>query len=106
MLESTESRLSTTATTVHVGPGEPPRMKIKMNLGGNVVEAEKMGFKSLEESWSSYKLEDGTIVRIKLVVSDVFKLPAADPLTGLPQLLVKSTNVISVEPATVKGDVH
>ena len=81
-------------------------MKIKMNLGGNVIEAEKMEFKQIEENWSLYKLEDGTIVKIKLIVSDVFKLPGNDPLTGMPQLLVKSTNVMSVEPATSKGDVH
>lgn len=81
-------------------------MKIKMNLGGNVIEAEKMDFKQIEENWSLYRLEDGTIVKIKLIVSDVFKLPGNDPLTGMPQLLVKSTNVMSVEPAAAKGDVH
>lgn len=81
-------------------------MKIKMNLGGNVVEAEKMEFKPIEENWSLYRLEDGTVVRIKLIVSDVFKLPGNDPLTGMPQLLVKSTNVMSVEPLAAKGDVH
>ena len=27
-------------------------------------------------------------------------------MTGMPQLLVKSTNVMSVEPAPAKGDVH
>lgn len=81
-------------------------MKIKMNFGGQVVEAEKMDFTPLQENWSTYKLDDGTIVKLKLIVSDVFKLPQTDPLTGLPQLLVKSTNVVSVEPAAVKGDVH
>lgn len=81
-------------------------MKIKLNLGGQVVEVEKMEFKPLEESWSLYKLEDGTIVKLKLIVSDVFKLPTADPLTGLPQLLVKSSNVMSVEPSTAKSELH
>lgn len=65
-----------------------------------------MEFKSIEENWSPYKLEDGTVVKIKLIVSDVFKLPGNDPLTGMPQLLVKSTNVMSVEPPAAKGDVH
>jgi len=49
-------------------------MKIKMNLGGNAIEAEKMEFKPIEENWSLYRLEDGTVVKIKLIVSDVFKL--------------------------------
>jgi hypothetical protein len=81
-------------------------MKIKMNIGGQAVEVEKMDFKAIEEAWSIIKLSDGTIVKIKLVVSDVFKLPQPDPLTNLPQLLVKSTNVMSVEPPMAKGDVH
>lgn len=81
-------------------------MKIKMNLGGQTVEAEKLEFKAIEEAWSFYRLEDGTVVKIKLIVSDVFKLPNNDPMTGMPQLLVKSTNVMSVEPAPAKGDVH
>lgn len=81
-------------------------MKIKLNLGGQTVEVEKMDFKPIEENWSLYKLEDGTIVKLKLIVSDVFKLPEPDPLTGLPQLLVKSGNVMSVEPSTQKGGVH
>ena len=73
-------------------------MKLKMNIGGQVVEAEKIECKPIEEPWSIYRLEDGTIVKLKLVVSDVFKLPHPDPLTGLPQLMVRSSNVISVEP--------
>jgi hypothetical protein len=84
-------------------------MKMRMNLGGQQVEVDKMEFKPIEEAWSLYRLEDGTVVKLKLIVSDVFKLPTPDPLTGLPQLIVKSSNVMSVEPAptsTSKGDVH
>jgi len=72
--------------------------KVKMNLGGQAVEAQAMEFTPVEEQWSRYRLEDGTIVKLKLVVSDVFKLPAPDPVTGLPQLMVRSSNIISVEP--------
>ena len=72
--------------------------KVLMNIGPNQVEAESMGFESVEEQWSRYKLEDGTIVKLKVVVSDIFKLPEPDPVTGLPQLLVRSNNVVSVEP--------
>jgi hypothetical protein len=81
-------------------------MKIKMNLGGQTVEADKVDFKAIEEAWSFYRLDDGTIVKLKVVVSDVFKLPTPDPLTGLPQLIVKSSNIMSVEPAMQKGDLH
>ncbi|MGH7961715.1 MAG: hypothetical protein ACRERD_07780 [Candidatus Binatia bacterium] len=82
------------------------KMKVKLNLGNQSVDADRMGFKPIEENWSVYKLEDGTIVKLKLVVSDVFKLPGADPVTGEPQLIVRSSNVMSVEPSVPKSEVH
>lgn len=56
----------------------------------------------IEEPWSTYKLDDGTIVKIKLIVSDVYKFPQPDPATGLPQFLVTSSNVMTVEPSTTQ----
>jgi hypothetical protein len=71
---------------------------VKMNLGGQSVEAESLTYKPLNEPWSSYQLDDGSIIKLKLVISDVFKLPTSDPLTGLPQYIIRSSNVMSVEP--------
>jgi hypothetical protein len=79
-----------------ISPWGGKMQKVRMNLGGQSVEAEKMEFKPLEEEWSRYKLEDGTVVKVKAV--DIFKLTVNDPVTGLPQVLVRSGNVISVEP--------
>jgi hypothetical protein len=70
---------------------------VKLNLGGQTVEAESLGYKPINEPWSSYQLDDGSIIKIKLVISDVFKLPTSDPL-GLPQYMIRSSNVMSVEP--------
>lgn len=75
-------------------------MTVKLNLGGKTVEAEKMDFEPINEAWSSYRLHDGTVVKCKLVVSEIFKLPGADPLTGVPQLLIKSSNVTAVDAPT------
>ncbi len=73
-------------------------MKIKINLGNQTVEAEKMEFKAIDEPWAEYKLEDGNVVKVKLVVSSVFKLPMPDQITGLPQYIVQSGNIMTVEP--------
>ena len=80
--------------------------KIKMNLGGNVVEADPMNFQTLDEPWATYRLEDGSTIKLKLVVSDVFKIPIPDPVTGLPQYVVRSSNVMSVEPAQPKKELN
>ena len=79
---------------------------MKIDTNGRTVEAKRVGFKPLEEVWNVYQLEDGTILKIRLIVSEVFQLPDHDPMTGVPQLLVKSTNVIAVQPATPTTDVH
>ena len=73
-------------------------MTVKLNLGGKTVDAEKMDFSTLDDAWSVIRLEDGTVIKIKVVPAEVYKLPGVDPLTGAPQFLVKSSNVLSVEP--------
>ena len=73
-------------------------MVVKLNFGGKIVDAEKMDFSTLSDAWSSIRLEDGTVVKIKVVPSEVYRLPGVDSLTGAPQFLVKSSNVLSVEP--------
>lgn len=78
-------------------------MTVKLNLGGKMVDAEKMEFKLLDEAWSAYRLEDGTIIKIKVIASEIFKLPGTDPLTGAPQVLVKSTNVVVAEPPSTSS---
>ncbi len=75
--------------------------KVKLNVGGQTVEAEVMSFVPEEEPWSVYRCEDGTKFKMKLVVSEVFKLPEKDPITGFPQLMVRSSNIISVEPSNM-----
>jgi hypothetical protein len=71
--------------------------KTKINLGGHLVEAEVMSFKAIEEPWSLYKLDDGTTLKVKVVLSDVFKLAQPDPVTGLPQVIIRAGQVVSVD---------
>jgi hypothetical protein len=82
--------------------------KVRMNLGGQSVEAEMMLFKAIEEPWSLYKLDDGTTLKVKIVLSDVYKIPIPDPLTGLPQFIIRASNVLSVDVADQpsKKEIH
>ena len=73
-------------------------MTVKLTLGDKTVDAEKMDFKTLDDAWSVIRLEDGTVIKIKVVPSEVYKLPGVDQLTGVPRFAVKSSNVMSVEP--------
>ena len=74
-------------------------MKMNLKLGDRGISAEKVEFNPITENWSLYRLEDGSVVRLRLIVSEIFKLPGSDPVTGMPQYLAKSTNIMAVEPA-------
>lgn len=72
--------------------------KVKINVGGQDVEAEPMSFNMIEDPWSVGRLEDGTIFKIKPAITSIFKLPTKDPITRAPQLMVQTAFIISVEP--------
>ncbi len=71
--------------------------KMKLNLGGQMVPAEQMAFKPIEEPWSLYRLDDGSTLKVKIVLTDVFKLAVPDPVTGLPQVMVRAGNIVSID---------
>jgi len=70
-------------------------MKIKMP-DGREVEAIQMNFESISEGWNEYKLEDGTIIKAKLVVTEIYRLEDKDPVTGKYNYVVKSNTVLAV----------
>ncbi|RIK94536.1 MAG: hypothetical protein DCC71_23605 [Proteobacteria bacterium] len=90
----------------------PERMAKKtLNLGGRQVQGDVVRFKVVEEPWCEYDLEDGTKVRLKIVVSEVIRLEGVYTDEGDPVYTVKSSNVMSTEvpdnlrkaPGTAKG---
>lgn len=80
--------------------------KLVVDVGGQKVDAEAVEFSPLAEPWSQYQLADGTVVKIKLVVSEILQLGIKDPVTGQPQYLIKSSNVASVEPSRPKVGIN
>ena len=49
-----------------------------------------------KEHWNDYTLKDDTVVRVKTVVSEIYRLDDKDPATGKPNFLVKSSTILSV----------
>lgn len=56
-----------------------------------------MEFEPVKEDWNIYRLKDGTLVKIKVVATEIFRLSEIDELTGRPNYLVRSTNAIAIE---------
>ena len=70
--------------------------KQKLNLGGKEIWAELIPVQQAKEGWSQYLLTDGSIVKIKMVVTDIFRVDGEYDPEGNPVYYVKSTNVLSV----------
>lgn len=50
------------------------------------------------ETWNQYILDDGTVLRMKIVVTDVYRIEGQYDRDGNPIYQVKSTNVVTVLP--------
>lgn len=71
------------------------RKKI-VNFGQGPKEVTEVGFRSGGEHWNEYLLDDGTVVRIKLVATEVWRIDGEYDSLGNPQYVVTSTNVTAV----------
>ena len=68
----------------------------KVPYGGREVDGNEVEFNVRKEDWNEYQCMDGTIIRMKLVVSDIVVLPDEYDNEGNPVYVVKSKNVLSV----------
>jgi hypothetical protein len=64
---------------------------------GQMVNAEQLNFETITEGYSEYKLSDGKIMKIKVVVAEVYRLDEIDEATGKNNYLVKSTPIVTVQ---------
>lgn len=64
---------------------------------GTAGEAEVLGFRSTGEHWNEYLVDDGTVLRMKLVVTEVLRVQDQHDQAGNPVYLVQSTNVLAVD---------
>ncbi|MEA2476135.1 MAG: hypothetical protein QOC87_334 [Actinomycetota bacterium] len=71
--------------------------KRKLSLpDGREVEATIMPFQSGGEHWTEYLVEDGSVIRMKLVATDILRLDGEYDDQGNPMYIIQSTNVTAV----------
>jgi hypothetical protein len=70
--------------------------KIKINYGGEEVEATPLEINQSQEQWNHYLLDDGSVVKIKLVATKVLRIENKFDDERNPVYLVKSTNIMNV----------
>ena len=68
----------------------------KINFQGREVDATEIEFQTRKEDWNEYQLMDGSVVKMKLVVSAIFRLGGMFDEERNPVYHIKSTNVAGV----------
>jgi hypothetical protein len=66
---------------------------------GQMVNAEQLDFQIVNEGFSVYKLSDGKILKIRVVLAEVYRLDEKDEVTGRAGYFIKSMPVVSIEDA-------
>lgn len=68
--------------------------KVKFKVAGKDYEGWDVPIAESTDRWTEIRLEDGAVLRIKVVVSNVMRLENETDDQGLPKYAVKSTNAL------------
>ena len=63
---------------------------------GEEVEVTEVGYRTSGEFWNEYLTDDGSVIRVKLVVTDIVRVDGQYDLQGQPAYLVQSSSVVAV----------
>jgi len=79
--------------------------KVKIKWRERPVEGEEIDFDPLAEKWNEYRLSDGTLIKLKLVISRIVRIEEYNE-QGEPIYIISSQNVLSatVPPELMKAD--
>jgi hypothetical protein len=81
------------------------KKKVPAPDGNGMADGTELGFQTGGEHWNEYLVDDGSVLRIKLVVTDVARVEGHYDPEGNPIYYVSSTNVLTVSarPELKKG---
>ena len=69
--------------------------KMKINVAGHEVDASAVDVAQASEKWNEYLLDDGTALKVKLVMTNVYRVEGQYDAEGNPVYVIQSTNVVS-----------
>ena len=75
----------------------------KINFQGRDVDATEVEFQTRKEDWNEYQLMDGSVIKMKLVVSEILRIEGVYDAEGNPAYYIKSATIPVVNaPDTLK----
>jgi hypothetical protein len=76
-----------------------PRKRMIPGPEGEGIEAEPVGFRANAEHWNEYLLDDGSVLKIKLVMTEVLRVAGQYDQMGNPVYVAMHTQVTAVDAA-------
>lgn len=70
--------------------------KVKIKLGDEVLEGTRIATTSSSENWNEYLLEDSSVLKMKLVVTEIVRVDGRYDSDNNPMYVVRSSNVMAV----------
>jgi hypothetical protein len=71
----------------------------KVQLGDRTLDAIEMPVSGATEHWNEYLLHDGSVIKLKTVVTEILKVDGEFDAEGNPQYLLKSTQIVALSPS-------
>lgn len=68
--------------------------RTKVQVGNEIIDGIDLDFRTLREEWNEYETEDGSRIRVKLVVSEIIRTDRYDNQTDQPVYIVRSGNIV------------
>ena len=73
------------------------KKRVKISFGGQQLEAEPVKVTQSTERWNEYQLDDGTVLKLKLLLADVHRVEGRYDAEGNPMYAIHSTNIICAD---------
>jgi hypothetical protein len=70
--------------------------KKKVAWQNGIVDGTEISFQVSREPWTEYLLDDGSVIKIKTVATEVVRLDDIHDASGDPIYTVKSTQIVAV----------
>jgi hypothetical protein len=74
----------------------PTKRKISLGPGVPLKDAELIEVRQSNELWNDYLLSDGTALKMKTIVSEVWRIVGEYDNEGNPIYFVRSTNILNI----------
>jgi SAM-dependent MidA family methyltransferase len=69
----------------------------KIQVGNEMVDAIPIRIRSSNEHWSEFFVDDGTLLRVKLIATEAFRVVDRHDADGNPLYVLRTHNVMTVQ---------